>query len=141
MSRPRSFTSWLAPHFERFVALRRASGAGYKSQKSLLLAFDRYLAANAPEPPLLRETVMQYLAPRDGLSPRGRDNVISVVWPALGYALRHSASIEPLPARPPRPPQYWQQRQPRIVTITEIRSLLAAARQSAMSRSRTRDAT
>lgn len=128
MSRPRSFTSWLAPQLERFVALRRASGAGYKSQNRLLLAFDRYLAANAPKPPLLRETVMEYLAPRDGWSPRGRDNVISVVWPALGYALRHGASIEPLPARPPRPPQYWRQRQPRIVTLEEVQRLLAAAR-------------
>lgn len=128
MSRSRGFVSWLAPHFEEFVALRRASGAGYKTQKRLLIAFDQYLASNAPQPPLLRETVMQYLGSLDRLSPRGRDNVVSVVWSSLGYTLRHGASVEPLPTRPPRPPQHWRQRQPRIVTLTEIRHLLAGAR-------------
>ena len=128
MSRPRSFTSWLAPHFEAFVALKRASGAGYVSQKGRLLAFDRYLDANAAKPPLLRGTMIQYLASLERLSPGGRDNVISVVWSSLGYALRHGASIEPLPARPPTSPRYWRQREPRIVTITEVQKLLAAAR-------------
>lgn len=129
MSRPRSFISWLAPHFERFVALKRASGARYGSQENLLLAFDRYLDANAAESPLLRETMIQYLASLERLSPRGRDNVISVVWPSLGYALRHGASVEPLPARPPKPPPHWRQREPRIVTLAEAERLLAAARQ------------
>lgn len=129
MSRPRPFNSWLAPHFEGFVALRRASGARYDSQRSLLLAFDRFLSANAPKPPLLRETVDQYLASCDRLSPRGRDNVVSVLWPSLGYAVRHGASVEPLPARPPRPPKNWRQRQPRIVSTPETQSLIAAARE------------
>ena len=61
MTRPRTFTSWLGPQFESFVALRRASGAGYVSQRNLLLAFDRYVGAYASEPPLLRETLIQYL--------------------------------------------------------------------------------
>ncbi|MCP5040258.1 MAG: tyrosine-type recombinase/integrase [bacterium] len=129
MSRLRRFTSWLAPHFERFVALRLASGAVYVSQRNLLLTFDRYLDANAPKPPLLRETVNQYLASRGGLSPRGRDNVVSVLWPSLGYAVRHGASVEPLPARPSTPPRYWRQRQPRIVTNPEAQSLLVAAQE------------
>ncbi len=128
MSRPRPFISWLAPLFERFVALRRASGAHYVRQRNLLLAFDRYLYTNAPKPPVLRETVVQYLASRDGLSPQSRNNVVSVLWPALGYAIRHGARVEPLPARPPRPLGTWRQRQPRILTTTEARSLLAAAR-------------
>lgn len=129
MSRPHPFISWLAPHFERFVALRHASGARYVSQRNLLLAFDHYLDANAPKPPLLRERVDQYLASLDRLSPRGRDNVVSVLWPSLGYAVRHGASVEPLPARPAKPPRYWRQRQPRIVTAPEAQSLLAAARE------------
>ena len=129
MSRPRPFNSWLAPHFDGFVALKRASGACYTSQKGRLLAFDRYLNANAAQPPLLRETVMQYLASLDRLSPRGRDNIVSVLWPCLGHAVRHGASVEPLLARPPRPPRYSRQRQPRIVNTTEAQSLLAAARE------------
>ena len=51
MSQPRPFTSWLAPHFDGFVALKHASGARYISQRSLLIAFDRYLEANAAKPP------------------------------------------------------------------------------------------
>ena len=128
MTRPRTFASWLAPQFESFVALRRASGAGYFSQRNLLLAFDRYLGAHAPEPPLLRETLTRYLASLDRLSPRGRDNVVAVVWPAVAYALRHGACVETLPTRPPKPAAYWRQRQPRILSATEIRSILVAAR-------------
>jgi integrase len=128
MSQPRLFTSWLAANFERFVALRRACGTRYLSQRGLLLTFDRYLTANAPNPPLLRGTVLQYMASLDRLSPRSRENVVSVLWPSLGHALRHGARIEPLPARPPKACREWRQRQPRIVTITEVQSLLAAAR-------------
>lgn len=129
MTRPRAFTSWLAPHFERFVALRRASGAGYVSQRTLLLAFDRYVSGHAPQPPLLRETLIQYLASLDRLSPRGRDNVVGVVWPALANALRHSARIEALPTRPSKPATHWRQRPPRILSATEVGSVMAAARQ------------
>ncbi len=129
MTQPRAFTSWLAPHFDRFVALRRASGAGYDSQRNLLLAFDRHVDTHAPEPPLLRETLTQYLAALDRLSPRGWDNVVGVVWPAVAYARRHDACVEALPPRPPMPSRYWRQRPPRIVTTPEAQSLLAAARQ------------
>jgi hypothetical protein len=71
MIQPRTLTSWLAPHFERFVALKRASGTGYVSQRDLLLAFDRYVGTHAPEPPLERETLIQYMASLERLSPRG----------------------------------------------------------------------
>jgi integrase len=56
------------------------------------------------------------------------DNVVGVVWPAVAYALRHGACVETLPARPPKPSAYWRQRQPRILSTTEVRSILAAAR-------------
>lgn len=128
MTPRRAFTSWLAPHFEHFVALRHASGSGYISQRNLLLAFDRYLDATASKPPLLRGTLIQYLASLDRLSPRGWDNVVGVVWPAVTYALRHGAHIERLPARPPKPATNWRQRQPRILSIKEVGRLLAAAR-------------
>lgn len=128
MTRPRAFTSWLASQFESFVALRRASGAAYVSQRRLLLAFDRYVGTHAPEPPLLRETMIQYLASLEHLSPRGRDNIVGVVWPAVAYALHHDACVETLPPRPLKPAAYWRQRQPRILSATEVRSLLEAAR-------------
>src|SRR4029077_18449732 len=89
MTGARSFTSWLAPYFESFVLLRRSSGAVYLSQKNLLLAFDRHVGTHAPKPPLLRKQLLQYLESLDRLSPRGWDNVVGVVWPALAYALRH----------------------------------------------------
>ncbi len=129
MTRPRAFTSWLAPHFERFVALKHAGGAGYVLQTKLLLAFDRHVDAHAPEPPLLRESLTQYLASLDRLSPRGRDNVVGVVWPAVTYARSHDAPVEALPPRPLTTSRSWRQRQPRIVTLPENQSLLAAARQ------------
>lgn len=123
------FSSWLAPYFAGFVALKRASGSVYESQEKLLLAFDRYVGAYAPAPPLVRETLTQYLSSLDRLSPRGRGNTVGVVWPALDYALGRGAQIEALPARPPRPSRYWRQKQPRILSLTEVRSILAAARQ------------
>ena len=128
MNRHSGFTSWLAPQFERFVALRHASGAGYVSQRNLLLAFDRYVGQHAPQPPLLRATLDQYLASLDRLSPRGWDNVVAVVWPAVTYALRQGARVEALPARPPKPTTYWRQRRPRILSVTEAGGILAAAR-------------
>lgn len=128
MTSPRVFTSWLAPHFERFVALRRASGVSYISQRNLLLAFDHHVAGHAPGPPLQNETLIAYLASLGRLSPRGWDNVVGVVWPAVAYALRHDAPGDALPARPPSPSAYWHQRPPRIVSATEASRLLAAAR-------------
>jgi integrase len=125
---PSAFTSWLAPQFERFVTLRRASGAAYVSQRNLLLAFDRYVGQYAPQPPLLRATLTQYLASLDRLSPRGWDNVVAVVWPAVTYALQQGTQVEALPARPPKPTPHWRQRQPRILSVAEIGALLAAAR-------------
>jgi integrase len=129
MTSPRAFISWLAPYFERFVALRRASGASYISQRNVLLVFDHYVERSAPEPPLRRDTPLRYLASLGRLSPRGWDNVVSVVWPAVAYALRHDAPGEALPARPPSPSAYWHQRPPRIVSATEASQLLAAARE------------
>lgn len=129
MKPQREFSSWLAAHFERFVELRRASGAVYTAQEDLLLAFDHYLVAHAAAPPLHAGTLSRYLVSLERLSPRARDNVIGVVWPALAYARRHGAAIEALLARPPRPPDHhWRQRQPRILSLAEIRSLLSAAR-------------
>ncbi len=128
MTRLRPLTSWLAPHFDNFVALRQASGVGYASQRKLLVAFDQYVGTHAPEPPLRGETLLGYLASLERLSPRARDNVVAVVWPAVAHARRHGARIEARPARPPKSSaRYWRQRQPRILSVEEVASILAAA--------------
>ncbi len=128
MRQPRGYTSWLAPAFERYVALRRATGARYEWQEYRLRAFDCYLAREAPTPPLERPTWLRYLASLDGLSPQGRENVLCVLWPALRHARRHGAPIEPLPPRPPGPPRQTRRRPPRLVTREEAERLVAAAR-------------
>ncbi len=128
MRKPRTFTSWLASHFEDFITLKRAGGARYVLERYLLLAFDRYVGTHAPKPPLLRETLTQYLASLERLSPSAWNNVVRVVWLALAYALRHGAPVEPLPARPPRPSRYYRQRQPRILAATQVADLVVAAR-------------
>ena len=97
MKRARTFESWLAIHFRRFVDLKRAGGASYATPEDLLLSFDRFLCEHPSGPPLLRDTVTAYLASLERLSPRGRENVITVVWPALAYATRHGARIDSLP--------------------------------------------
>lgn len=127
MTQLREFTSWLAPHFEHFVELKHAIGVGYVSQRNLLLAFDRHVGTHAPEPPLRREALTQYLTSLER-SPRACANVVGVVWPAVSHALRHGAAVLALPPRPTKPSRYWRQRQPRIVSAEEIGSILAAAR-------------
>lgn len=124
----RAFASWLAEPFDRFIALKQAGGARYDTQRTLLLAFDRYLSRHAPEPPLVRDTLIGYLA-SSTLTPRAKDNVVSVVWQALSYARRHGAPVERLPERPPKPPAYWRRRQPRIVSAQEMTRWLEAAYQ------------
>ena len=122
------FTSWLAEHFEKFVALKRATGFQYTTQRLLLIRFDRFLQAEGSVPPLRRNELNGYLVSRASLTPRARDNVISVVWSALEHAQRHGAPIEPLPHRPPAAPGSWRKRPPRIVTPSEVERLLLTAR-------------
>ena len=129
MDQAHGFASWLALHFERFVALKRARGARYVVESRRLEAFDRYLNIQAPLPPLQRETLVQYLGTLQDLSPRTQYNVVSVLWAAVTYARDQGARIEVLPARPPKPPRHGPQRQPRIVSQAEAASLLAAARE------------
>ena len=129
MKRTRTFASWLATHFRRFVDLKRAGGASYATAEDLLLSFDRFLCEHPSGPPLQRDTVTAYLASLERLSPRGRENVITVVWPALAYAARHGARIDSLPPRPASPSNSLRQRRPRIVSAAEISRILSAARQ------------
>ena len=122
------YQSWLAPVFERFVAVKRAGGAGYTSQIRHLAAFDRYLVQGAHRAPLRRDTLLAFVSSLARLSPRGRDNVASVVWQALRFARRHGAQVEVLPPPPAKAPSYSRLREPRIVTGDEIRTVLEQAR-------------
>lgn len=128
MRAPDPFMSWLAVHFDRFVALRRASGVQYESQRLLLRAFDRWICEHAPSPPLLNQTLTEYLTSLERLSPRGQGNVIAVVWPGVSYALLHGAPGERLPAPPPKPANYLRLRQPRILPAADVTRLMTAAR-------------
>ena len=125
----RIFTSWLAPHFEGFVALRRASGAVYKTERVCLLAFDRYIAEHSTQAPFLRQILWDYLASIEHLSASSRDHIVGLVWAVLAYAKNHGAEVEDLPTRPRKRAQTWLQRQPRILSQAEIASLMTAARQ------------
>lgn len=124
-----AFTSWLAPYFESFVALKRACGAVYVPQRRKLLAFDRYVARQAEQPPLVSETLLDYMTTLQHLSPRARDNVVTVVWGGVSYAQQHGAEIETLPMRPPLT-MLWRQRPPHIFSVADLASILAAARRS-----------
>ncbi len=122
------FQSWLASQFQRFVALKRAGGAKYVCQERLLAQFDTYLDGNAPEAPLRQETMTAFLSTLDRLSPRGRDNMVDVVWPALAFARRHGACIDNQPPRPPKAPPNFRLRPVRFVSCEEIGAIIAAAR-------------
>lgn len=122
------FRSWLAPIFCRFVALKRASGYEFRSGEGSLRRFDTYLDENVPAAPLTRQAIVDYLESLDKLSPRGRDNQISVVWQALIFARRHGARIDPLPGRPRCAPSSFRIRPVRIVSQEEIASIITAAR-------------
>lgn len=123
----RQFQSWLAPQFGRFVALKRAGGADYRTQEGLLAGFDRYLAEHAPVSSLPQETLVDFLATLDRLSPRGRDNVVDVVWQALVFARRYDARIDALPPRPPTAPANFRLRPPCIISRKEMCAITAAA--------------
>jgi integrase len=58
---------------------------------------------------------------------RSRDNIITVVWQALAYAIRHGAPVDPLPPRPPAAPRWLRFRQPYILSTDDVRELLVAA--------------
>jgi integrase len=122
-----TFSSWLGPCFQAFVALKHAGGFDYQAQEKLLLAFDHYMCSSEVQPPLARQALLDYLKTKAHLAPRSRDNVIAVLWQALAHARRHGARVLDLPPRPPKPLEYLHQRQPRILTDAEFGRLLAAA--------------
>jgi len=125
----RTYRSWLGPFLERFVALKRASGCGYKNQVLCLQAFDRHLVRVGHQAPLRNRDVWDYFAGMSYLSPRSRDNIVSVLWQALAYAAQHGARIEPLPERPTSPSKV-RLREPFVLSHDEIERLLRAIQPS-----------
>ena len=128
MKKRRRLRSWLAPYFERFIALRRAGLANYVSQERMLLAFDRFLAKKVAKSPLRRETLLAYLQSIQPLFQRSQDNIITVVWQALAYAIRHGAAVDPLPPRPRVAARWLRLRRPHILSAEDIQAVLKAAR-------------
>lgn len=123
------YHSWLKPHLERFVAIKRAGGAKFESQARLLVKLDLHVSRFAPTRPLRRDTLLEFLTTLKPLTPRGRDNVIDVAWPALDFARRHDAPIEALPPRPPKAPSHFRCRPVRLVTNNEMTRVIELARQ------------
>lgn len=122
-----NFESTLAPWFERFVELKRASGATYNGPAGTLRQFDRYLSKHARRPADVdAQLVGDYVVSTSHLTPRSRTNIVSVVWPALEYAIQHGAPCEPIPLRPAfrRTPACV----PVIFSDSQIVQLLTAAR-------------
>lgn len=119
------FESWLAPHFARFVALKRAGGATYSTQETLLGVFDRHVHASTSRPPLRRKVLLEYLTTLAPLFARSRENALCVVWPALEFAMRHGAAIE-LVSRPIAPSATLRKRRVRILSSAEFGKIFTA---------------
>jgi integrase/recombinase XerD len=125
------FSSWLAPYFRRFVAVKRAGGAAFETQAKLLARFDQFVGSRST-PPLRRDILVRYLASLAPLFPRSRENAVGVVWTALAHAQRQGAPVELLP-RPPAPPGSLRKQRARIVTLAEFERIFVAAHRLAPS--------
>lgn len=127
MSSSNPYVSWLAPHLLAYTRLRRATGSDWHASVGLLRQFDRHLSESCEHPPLRGVFAFDYLASLQLRSARSRDNIVSVVWPALEYARLHGAAVEPLPPRPRPAPQGMRLSTPRILSDAEIADLLTSA--------------
>ena len=86
------FYSPFADNMTAFVALRRLSGTDYASQARLLHAFDRFLAQQQVTTPYITQELYQrYLDTRAHLTPRAKQNCLSVVRQFCQY----QSQIEP----------------------------------------------
>jgi integrase len=122
-----NFESVLGHWFDRFVQLKHTTGVAYNGPARLLHRFDCYLAQHAESAANVDAQLLgAYIASTAHLAPRSRSNIVSVIWPAMEYAIRHGAPCPPIPLRPtfPQAPSCL----PVILTDTQIRRLLSAAR-------------
>lgn len=117
--------SCLGPWFEEFLAMKRSGGRDYRTQSAMLRRFDAYLSRNAGDPnDVDADIVARYLSEKNHLAPRGRANIVSLVWQALSYASRRGAGSSCPPERPRLPRR--QILKPYIYAEDEIASLLRA---------------
>lgn len=94
-------SSCLATLLERFVEFKRSSGYDFDSSIGAVERFDRFVSETATVPEQLNHDLLaRFVRSIDRLAPRTRTNVISVVWQALSYAIRHGATCPALPDRP-----------------------------------------
>lgn len=120
------FQSTLGPWFERFVALKQAQGASFQSQAAILGRFDDYLLGRIDHPDQLDGSrLIDFISSMAHLGARSRENIVSVLWPAVAHAIRHGASCPPLPERPRFPRSV--SRSPYIYSDEEISRILGAA--------------
>lgn len=125
MSCPFVFRSALRSSFVDFVALKQACGAEYTTQARILRQFDDFLTDRGVRRVAPRH-IRAYLDGKVHLVSRGKENVCSVIWPALEHARRHGRPVAPLPLRPAFPAQ--ASRKPYVLADDEIERLLSATR-------------
>lgn len=124
---PIGFQSSLARWFEPFVQLKVASGSTYQSQINILRGFDQHLwKQGAATADVGATTLGNYLALKPEVTPRTKANLVSVIWPAVDYAIRHGAGCPMLSVRPSFPKT--RTRVPTIFSENQIAQLLGAAR-------------
>jgi integrase/recombinase XerD len=136
--RPVAYRSVLRTAFAAFVALKQACGAGYTTQADHLHRFDEFLVSHGVRR-VRAQDIRAFLTTKDHLVARGRENICSVVWPALEHARRHGGPVDALPPRPTFKPD--KVRQPYILTDDEIERLLSAAKSRRVKRGSTPSAT
>ena len=121
-----SFHSFLADSIRRLIDLRRLSGTDYHSQALLLGAFDRFVVAQAVDPPqVTRQLVKAYQQSLSALAPRTRANRMCVVRQLCRYlAARDPRVYVPEPVRTiPSPGAHV----PYLYRHEEVQALLAGA--------------
>lgn len=118
----------LAVPIERFMALRRLSGADYRGQALLLGYFDRFLVeAKLNVSRLTREITDRYQESLARLAPRTRANRLCVVKQFSEYLARADA-LSYVPESP-RCPSSHSAHTPYIYNLSQVRALLRVAAQ------------
>jgi site-specific recombinase XerD len=118
--------SILAAPIERFIALRRLSGADYRGQAQLLGYFDHFLVdTKANSPRLTREITDRYHDSLMHLAPRTRANRLCVVK-QFGEYLARADALSYVPEAP-RGPSSRTAHTPHIYSLSQVQALLSAA--------------
>lgn len=121
------FVSPFAPHFEQFVALKRAMGRKYEKTEKDLQRFDRFIASRDNESPtaLSQELVHDWLLAGEHLHPRSKKKRVGLIRQFALYLARIEPDtyVPPKTLGPTRIPTF----RAHIYSIEEYRALLKAA--------------